>query len=233
MRKNRGHIPPEMQPSRQRAELSSVFGFDRQLTLTSYVPKKGKAVILLSSMHHDDEIDENHSKKPAIIMHYNATKSGVDNLRHFVRFYSCKRKTNRWPMTMLFNIIDCAAVAAYVIWTTKHPEWNQQKNYKRRLFLKELGCQLVETALDRRQENAQAMQKHVKMAFKALGRQVDRPAIAHDPAAAQPHSRRQRCLLCARLNDKKVTTTCSACHNPCCKDHGQFVCDTCRDEADD
>jgi hypothetical protein len=30
-------------------------------------------------------------------------------------------------MTMLFNIIDCAAAAAYVIWTTKHPEWNQQE----------------------------------------------------------------------------------------------------------
>ena len=53
---------------------SSVFGFDRQLTLTSYVPKKGKAVILLSSMHHNDDIDEIHSKKPAIIMHYNAAK---------------------------------------------------------------------------------------------------------------------------------------------------------------
>ena len=68
---------------------------------------------------------------------------------------------------MLLNIIDCAAVAAYVIRTTKHPEWNQQKNYKR--WLKELGCQLVEMALHRRQENPQAMQMHVKMAFKALG----------------------------------------------------------------
>ena len=90
MRKNCGHIPSEMQPSRQRAELSSVFGFDRQLTLTSYVPKKGKAVILLSSVHHDDEIDEYHSKKPAIIMHYNATKSRVENLDNLVRLYSCK-----------------------------------------------------------------------------------------------------------------------------------------------
>ena len=76
MRKNAGHIPPEMQSSRQRAEPSSVLGFDRQLTLTSYVPKKGKVVIRLSNMHHDDEIDENHSKKLTIIMHYNATKSG-------------------------------------------------------------------------------------------------------------------------------------------------------------
>lgn len=58
-------------------------------------------------MHHDDEIDVTNKKKPAIIMHYNATKSGVDNLDHLVSLYSCKRKTNRWPMTMLFNIIDC------------------------------------------------------------------------------------------------------------------------------
>ena len=105
---------------------------------------------------------------------------------------------------MLFNIIDCAAVAACVICTTKHPEWNQRKNYKRRLFLKELGCKLVEMALHRRQENPQVMQRHVKMAFKALGRQIDRPAIAHDAEAAQPQSRRQRCLLCARSNDKRL-----------------------------
>ena len=64
-------------------------------------------------------------------------------------------------------------------------------------------------ALHRRQENPQAMQKHVKMAFKVLGRQIDLPAIAHDPAAALAQSRRHRCLLCARSSDKKVTTTCS------------------------
>jgi hypothetical protein len=45
----------------------------------------------------------------------------------------------------------------------------------------------------------QAMQKHVKMAFKVRGWQIDHSAIPRDPAAAQPQSRQQGCLPCARL----------------------------------
>ena len=116
MRKNRADIPPEMQADRQRVVQSTVFGFDRQLTLASYVQKRGKAVILLSSMHHNATIDETNNNKPDIILHYNNTKSGVDNLDHLTRLYTCKRKIKRWPMTIFFNIVDCAAVAAYVIW---------------------------------------------------------------------------------------------------------------------
>ena len=46
MRKHQTDIPKEPQPGNARQELSSIFGFDRQLTLTSYVHKKGKSVIL-------------------------------------------------------------------------------------------------------------------------------------------------------------------------------------------
>ena len=95
MRRNKGAIPKELLPTRQRLEMSSIFCYDRQLTLTSYLPKRGKAVILLSSMHHDDTIDPNNKCKPEIVTHYNATKSGVDNLDHLVGVYTCKRKIRR------------------------------------------------------------------------------------------------------------------------------------------
>src|SRR6218665_1282221 len=42
-----------MQPNRIRAEKSTNFGFCRNYTLASYVPKKARAGMLLSSMHHD------------------------------------------------------------------------------------------------------------------------------------------------------------------------------------
>jgi len=71
--------------------MSSIFCFDGQLTLTSYVPKKNKAVILLSSMHHGADIDVNDINKPEIVIHYKNTESGVDNLDHLVGLYSCKR----------------------------------------------------------------------------------------------------------------------------------------------
>jgi hypothetical protein len=103
IRKNKPDIPTELQPSRKRPKHSSVFCFDRQLTLVSYVPKKDQAVILLSSMHHDMTISEDLNNKPEIILYYNQTKGGVDHMDQMVQTYSCKRKTNRWPMSFFFQ----------------------------------------------------------------------------------------------------------------------------------
>ena len=65
MRQNKCDIPDVMRPSKQREEHSSIFGFSGPLTLVSFV-KKGKAVVLLSSMHHDTEVVVEDSK-PDII----------------------------------------------------------------------------------------------------------------------------------------------------------------------
>ncbi|GAU91859.1 hypothetical protein RvY_04037 [Ramazzottius varieornatus] len=51
MRKNRKDIPSVFLPSKSRAAFSSYVGHKPDFTLVSYVPKKGKAVVLLSSMH--------------------------------------------------------------------------------------------------------------------------------------------------------------------------------------
>lgn len=55
---NKPDIPSVMKPSRARDVHSSEFGFSGDTTMVSYVPKKGKAVVLLSTMHHDKTIDE-------------------------------------------------------------------------------------------------------------------------------------------------------------------------------
>ncbi|GAV05030.1 hypothetical protein RvY_15218 [Ramazzottius varieornatus] len=53
MRKNKPEIPSAFLPSKLREVFSSQFGYTSGFTLVSYVPKNGKAVILLSSMHPD------------------------------------------------------------------------------------------------------------------------------------------------------------------------------------
>ena len=60
--------------TRGREEFSSVFGFQRQVSIVSYVPKKGKCVILMSTMHHDASLCNQPHRKPDIIMDYNKTK---------------------------------------------------------------------------------------------------------------------------------------------------------------
>ncbi|CAM4849271.1 unnamed protein product [Rotaria magnacalcarata] len=119
IRRNKKQIPQELQSDPYRPEQSSIFCFDRQITLVSYVPKKRHAVILLSTLHYDKAIDNEKKNKPEIILYYNETKGGVDRMDQMVQTYSCKRKTKRWPMTFFFNMIDVGVVAAFVVWTIK------------------------------------------------------------------------------------------------------------------
>ena len=53
IRANKRELPPEFQKSRQREELSSIFGFANNLTIVSYVPQKNRVVNLLYTMHYD------------------------------------------------------------------------------------------------------------------------------------------------------------------------------------
>lgn len=73
LRCNKTDIPESFLKSKTRSEKSSLFAFKDYLTLTSYVPKKNKSVILISSKHHDDKIDST-SGKPQIIIDYNKFK---------------------------------------------------------------------------------------------------------------------------------------------------------------
>ena len=56
--------------------LSSLSCFKDYMTLVSYVPKKNKAVIMLSTYHHANQIapDEINRKKPEMILDYNKYK---------------------------------------------------------------------------------------------------------------------------------------------------------------
>ena len=191
MRYNRKEVPRELLKDRQREEKSSIFCFDRELTLVSYVPKKRKAVVLLSSMHHDKAINEENDKKPEIIIHYNETKSGVDNLDHLCRLYSCKRKIRRWPMILWFNMLDCAAIAAYIIWILKFPDWEFGKRHRRRLFLKQLGRELVNDHIQRRLENPQALQSGVRLSLKSLG--IEIPKLPAASAGTGSQDKQKKC----------------------------------------
>ena len=107
MRKNKPEIPLEFLASNTRLVHSSVFGHQQQMTLVSYVPKRNRSVILLSSMHKDAEVAQTPEAKPEIIMHYNRTKGGVDTMDQMARTYSTKRMTRRFEFTstvLLFSM---------------------------------------------------------------------------------------------------------------------------------
>lgn len=127
IRSKKADLPAEFtqkQHIANRAIESSKFCFNNMLTLVSFVPKKNKNVLLLSTLHNDAGIDAC-TNKPNIIVDYNRTKSGVETLDQLVRMYTCKRKTLRWPMVLFFNMIDIAGVAATRLCSFANEQWLQ------------------------------------------------------------------------------------------------------------
>jgi len=73
LRANKIEIPVSFLKNPSNEIESCLFAFKNELTITSYVPKKSKAVILVSTKHHSSLIDKT-SNKPKIILDYNELK---------------------------------------------------------------------------------------------------------------------------------------------------------------
>ncbi|CAH2107383.1 unnamed protein product [Euphydryas editha] len=140
LKKNKREIPPEFLDKKREVH-STMYGFTKELTLLSYVPKKKKTVQMISSMHHEESIDSTKSI-PEIISFYNATKGGVDSLDEKCAKYTCARRSRRWPLVIFFRILDVAAANTFII--------SNYNSTKRMEFMKDLGRRLVTPQLERR-----------------------------------------------------------------------------------
>ncbi|XP_028820478.1 piggyBac transposable element-derived protein 4-like [Denticeps clupeoides] len=226
IRKNRAELPPELLKVQTRAPLSSLFAFTENHTLVSYVPKRGKNVLLLSTKHRGPEISNHVKKKPQIILDYNRCKGGVDTMDAMIATYSCRRKSKRWPLTLFFNILDVSAVNAFIVWTAIDPTWNHGKSNKRRLFLQELGKKLVMPHMSRRQHLPQSPGA-TRLVLQARTSLADRDggSFAHaTDTPATPASRRQ-CVFCSTR--KVCCCTCIKCGKNVCKEHYRTICSSC------
>lgn len=218
LRKNKREIPKEFLPSRNRDEGSTIHGFTKDLTLVSYVPKKGRAVILVSSMHHTPLIDEE-TKKPEIIIFYNDTKGGVDALDEKCTVYSTSRKTCRWPLAIFFTLINISLVNAYVVFSSC--PGNQEQ--KRMVFIKMLARQLIEPHLNSRFLNSR-LPRELRL---NIGRILEKPLPCE---ARQDLDKQRRCSKCPRKSDKKTKFTCYLCRQPICIGCALLRCRDCSGE---
>ena len=213
VRKNKNFLPPVLTDNHQREVLSSRFAFLQSTTLVSYIPKKGKNVVLQSTQHHNADVHvEREDRKPEIILHYNRTKDAVDTMDKLIRTYSVQQKSRRWPMILFQNFVDIAAYNAFVVYLTINSAYNQGKTLRRRLFLEELGVTLVTPAVIARQPI------EVPAAIPA-------PTMALlDQANVEGPRKRVRCIRCPRAEDRKTRDKCSSCQKPVCVVHSLTVC---------
>nr|XP_024654867.1 uncharacterized protein LOC112430683 [Maylandia zebra] len=89
------------------------------VSLTIYAPKKTKTVCVLSSMHQDVMIGDGRKRKPNTITDYNHMKCGVDVLDQMAWMYSVRAATRRWPVAVFYNMLDLAAVNAYILYKVR------------------------------------------------------------------------------------------------------------------
>lgn len=145
IKSNKRELPPEFVNTRSRREGSSMFGYQQDITVVSFVPKKYKNVLAVSTMHHDDEIDKS-TNKPGIIMAYNQTKFGVDIVDKMCVMYNVGRSTRRWPLTIFFHLLNVAGINALNLYVAN-------KDYEktvRREFLFRLSRDLITPQIRKR-----------------------------------------------------------------------------------
>lgn len=218
LRSNKPEIPTEFLPNRNRAPGSSIFGFTSTETLVSYVPKKNKAVLLLSSCHHDDKCDEL-SGKPDIIIDYNSFKGGVDNLDKKCAIYSCNRRTRRWSLALFFALLDISANNAYVLFSDSR-ERVQMDRFR---FIKTLGDSLIEEHLQRRSVNLRLPRdlRQKIQAILGISPEVAGPCLQEGPP------KKKRCYICPRNKDRKTAKVCTKCKQNVCVECSVPLCKNC------
>jgi len=225
LRKNKREIPTEFLPDKKKAIGSCVFGFQKNKTLVSYVPRKKQAVILLSTMHYDSKIDVE-TRKPEIIMDYNSTKGGVDTVDKMCAAYSVSRITKRWPLVIFYSLMNIAGINAQILYS--YSELNDAPNV-RRLFLKTLAFDLMKEHLASRAQISSLpsdISSFLKMKY-AVTKPSDVPIT--------PTPKRGTCFECGRIKNAATTMKCTKCMMFVCKVHSKKVimCEQCSNYDND
>ena len=137
-------------------------------------------------------------------------------------WYSCKRSSRRWPVSLFFGLLDITGVNAFVIWTELNPTWKcsqsgKQPSDTRRLFLLDVGESMVMPSAERRSLSPDvAFLPATRRAMTAIG--VSPVRKTSEPAAS---GKRKRCHLYTAKQDRKCRVNCDICHLPVCGDHMQ------------
>lgn len=214
VRKNKPDTPNQLK-TLGRPEHSSLFAFCEEMTMVSYIPKKGKMVHLLSTQHLDKNISEENNNKPIMILDYNSTKGSVDNADKMICEFTCARRTARWPFRIFMNIIDICALNAFILFVQLNPDWNTQQSHRRRVFLLELGDQLTKPHMIRRLETN--LQSNVIEALRDCG--VFKIHSPEPRGTSSEERKRARCYRCPRVDDKKSRIKCVKCNHFVCEIH--------------
>jgi hypothetical protein len=227
IRHHRREVPKSLHKHRHREVQSTEFRFDNtnKFTIASYVPKRNRCVLLLSSMHYGGEI-EGPQQKPVLIHDYNKTKGGVDQMDENIEEYTVRRKSNRWPVVIFYNMVDVACFNSYII---SRANGNRSS---RKQFLKTLSLELAYPYMMQkiRQPSLKNDTRACMRIFLSLPVCEKIERVLHRPGDTSCNPR--RCVICK----KSSRDSCFECSAVVCAEHKVVVkmvkCVRCSSSAD-
>lgn len=218
VRKTKKELPREFVNTKSRQIHSSIFGYREDTTLVSYVPEKGKSIIVASTLNDTNTIQSKPRRNeiPDLITFYDSTKVGVEVVEQYCSTYDASRFTKRWQMVIFFSLLNIGAINSYLIYLQN----NSSEELFRRTYLKELAIGLTQEHLKRR-----AMQKNVSPEVRQRRKQVAGIVDDEPKGDTLNPNVRKRCFLCK--NRSKTRFFCRYCGKFICLKHSQFVCENC------
>ena len=199
----------------------SRFAYTNELQLVSYMYKKDKAIIILSSSSPNTSVSEESKKKPGLILDYNDTKYGVDMLDKMTMDSSFTRATRRWTVNMFYNMLDMICHNALVAYRI-----SKNVKVKKREFLERLVTDLCVPNTSAR-EPGPKLRKVVKgtiSKFVSPSQGSSASSTASTSREDRP-GRDERCDLCegSKRNRNRGTFYCTSCQRKVCRDHQQPI----------
>lgn len=229
IRKNKRELPKEFIDLKfsGRKEKSSIFLYDKNCTILSYMPKKNKIVTLASSMHLEGTVNEE-TNLPEIISTYNSTKGGVDTTDQLCKAMSCSRKTKRWPLCFFFNMINLALVNSYVIYVTNYYRQfaTTKKPLSRYGFALELHTQLVNN-WQRTRLAIPTLPSELREIIKNVLQESSTKPSQQKSSSAEEKTGRRTCRFCHYSKKRMTAVSCEKCNAPICGEHQKKFCLDC------
>ena len=212
IRRHRREVPGSLNRKMEIYSIKFLFNHMNGICLIAYQAKKNNnPVMLLGSIHADNLVATNETKKPVMILDYNKRKGRVDMFEENLEEFSCRGKTVRWPLLFFYNIIDAAVNNAYIL-LRKAGEYKLSK----KAFLKKLTFDLAKPAVE-----ISLILFHQKQSVRRAGVLVGFPTpnVLIEPPNAVKTSRIMRCLECRNLTRSR----CDDCGRGVCPRHRHLV----------
>ncbi|XP_066969802.1 piggyBac transposable element-derived protein 4-like isoform X1 [Macrobrachium rosenbergii] len=202
-------------------ESAALYNYEDKATLLCQRVKSTKRVQILSTVHHRPSAVEN--KKTHLHMFYNATKGGVDTFDQTCASITCSRKTRRWPLCILYGIINIVVNNAYVHY--RHNPENTK--ISRRQFASDLAMQLGRPWALQRLLNKRYLPRDIVSLIATVYEVHEAPATPTTPAATAKADKKQRCYLCPSNSNTRTKLLCGKCQKTSCGEHSTYMCEKC------